>query len=414
MRMKSRRTLAVLLSMILLLALAPSGFAVDLDPGKNSVTVECVPQGSDFAEDLATATIQADLYLLAPAVRYEEPYENVDSYTYQVPEEGTVFHDLLKTLTEELNGADTPEAPPAEKDVFDQFEHYAQDFAKIVLDSNYTPDPDRIKSATAVAGKTFINVPNLDAGLYLLIIRGQELTEKDSSDHPEKVYVKKTDQASSDENSAATTLFTTRVLTEDYEYLYRPQLLTVPTKVSEENVQQYNTAYGSWVNSLTIYAKPTREANNGDLKIIKNVSNPGPDPVNFVFEVTWKDKSNNDVTKVVTMTFKGDTRKEYTLVNTVPIGTEVTVTEVHSGIGYTAEISSRTATIVATPTPTEGAASADSADSAGIAEVVFTNDHTGPGGGHGILNRFTPDGSNFTGVQYDDSDEADQALRTAG
>ena len=283
MRMKSRRTLAVLLSMILLLALAPSGFAVDLDPGKNSVTVECVPQGSDFAEDLATATIQADLYLLAPAVRYEEPYENVDSYTYQVPEEGTVFHDLLKTLTEELNGADTPEVPPAEKDVFDQFEHYAQDFAKIVLDSSYTPDPDRFKSATAVAGKTFINVPNLDAGLYLLIIRGQELTEKDSSDHPEKVYVKKTEQASSDENGTPTTLFTTRVLTEDYEYLFKPQLFTLPTKL-DKNVQQYNTAYGEWENQLSIYAKPTRVANNGDLKIIKNVNNPGPDPVDFVGE----------------------------------------------------------------------------------------------------------------------------------
>ena len=409
MRMKSRRTLAVLLSMILLLALAPSGFAVDLDPGKNSVTVECVPQGSDFAEDLATATIQADLYLLAPAVRYEEPYENVDSYTYQVPEEGTVFHDLLKTLTEELNGADTPEVPPAEKDVFDQFEHYAQDFAKIVLDSSYTPDPDRIKSATAVAGKTFINVPNLDAGLYLLIIRGQELTEKDSSDHPEKVYVKKTEQASSDENGAATTLFTTRVLTEDYEYLFKPQLFTLPTKL-DKNVQQYNTTYGEWENQLSIYAKPTREANNGDLKIIKNVSNPGPDPVDFVFEVTWKDKSNNDVTKVVTMTFKGDTRKEYTLVNTVPIGTEVTVTEVHSGIGYTAVTGPQTVTIQA-----PAAATADGETAAVRNVVEFTNDHTGPGGGHGILNRFTAgSNSSFDGVGFNDSEAADANKPLAG
>ena len=406
MRMKSRRTLAVLLSMILLLALAPSGFAVDLG-APNTLTVNLAPADSGFAEDLATATIQADLYLLAPAVHYEAPYENVDSYTYQVPEEGAVFHDLLKTLTEELNGADTPEAPPAEKDVFDQFEHYAQDFAKIVLDSTYTSGPT--KSEANVSDHTTITVSGLEAGLYLLIIRGQELTEKDSSDHPEKVYVKKTDQASSDENSAATTLFTTRVATDDYEYLYRPQLLTVPTKVSEENVQQYNTAYGSWVNSLTIYAKPTREANNGDLKIIKNLSNPGPDPVNFVFEVTWKDKSNNDVTKVVTMSFQGETRKEYTLVNTVPIGTAVTVTEVHSGIGYTAVTGPQTVTIQATPP------AAESGEPAAVPNVVeFSNDHSGPGGGHGILNRFTPDGSNFTGVQYDDSDEADQALRTAG
>ncbi len=400
MRMKSRRTLAVLLSMILLLALAPSGFAVDLE-APNTLTVNLAPADSGFAEDLAAASIQADLYLLAPATAAGTD----DSYTYAVPKAGAVFHDLLKTLTEELNGADTPEAPPAEKDVFDQFEHYAQDFAKIVLDSSYTSGPT--KSEANVSDHTTITVSGLEAGLYLLIIRGQELTEKDSSDHPEKVYVKKTDQASSDENSAATTLFTTRVLTEDYEYLYRPQLLTVPTKVSEENVQQYNTAYGSWVNSLTIYAKPTREANNGDLKIIKNVSNPGPDPVNFVFEVTWKDKSNNDVTKVVTMTFKGDTRKEYTLVNTVPIGTKVTVTEVHSGIGYTAVTGPQTVTIKATPTPA-------GSEPAAVPNVVeFSNDHSGPGGGHGILNRFTPDGSNFTGVQYDDSDEADQASRTA-
>ena len=91
------------------------------------------------------------------------------------------------------------------------------------------------------------------------------------------------------------------------------------------------------------------------------------------------------------------------------------MTEVHSGIGYTAEISSRTATIVATPTPTEGAASADSADSAGIAEVVFTNDHTGPGGGHGILNRFTAgSNSSFDGVGFNDSEAADANKPLAG
>ena len=163
-----------------------------------------------------------------------------------------------------------------------------------------------------------------------------------------------------------------------------------------------------------IYAKSTHVPKNGDLKIIKDLASAGPDTATFVFEVSWTRQDGSTAKKYVSLTFNGgQTHKEYVLENTVPIGTEVTVTEVHSGIGYTAEISSRTATIVATPTPTEGAASVDSADSAGIAEVVFTNDHTGPRGGHGILNRFTPDGSNFTGVQYDDSDEADQASRTA-
>ena len=97
--------------------------------------------GSDFAEDLANATIQADLYLLAPAVRYEEPFENVDSYTYQVPAENDPYYDLLSQLTKELNDAEKPESPPAEEAVFQQFEPYAQAFAGIVLDSSYTPDP---------------------------------------------------------------------------------------------------------------------------------------------------------------------------------------------------------------------------------------------------------------------------------
>ena len=406
MRMKSRRTLAVLLSMILLLALAPSGFAVDLDPGANTLTVNLAPADSGFAEDLATANIQADLYLLAPA----KEAGTDDSYTYAVPKSGekdypSPFQAPLEELMTKL--ADDPdlEKQNDKEKVYSTFEPLAQAFAGIVLSKTYSGVP--ITGAN-VSDHTTITVTGLDAGLYLLIIRGTGLTTKD--DNPETDYVVKTEQASGEDGAEKTVTYATRVVTDDYEYLYRPQLLTVPTKVSEEHVQQYNTAYGNWVNSLTIYAKPTREANNGDLKIIKNVSNPGPDPVDFVFEVTWKDKSNNDVTKVVTMTFKGDTRKEYTLVNTVPIGTAVTVTEVHSGIGYTAVTGPQTVTIQA-----PAAATADSETAAVRNVVEFTNDHTGPGGGHGILNRFTAgSNSSFDGVGFNDSEAADANKPLAG
>ena len=414
MRMKSRRTLAVLLSMILLLALAPSGFAVDLK-APNTLTVNFVPENSDFGNDLKTARIQVDLYKLAAA----ELDVAGDSYHYAVSEtdNGDPFWAALTQLQGDLADAEKLEDQNNRDTVFEKFEPYAQTFAGIVLDSHPGhPEIPVTRSELAVAENTTITVDNLDAGLYLLIIHGAGLTTKDGV--PETGYVVKTEQASGEDGAEKTVTYATRVVTDDYEYLYRPQLLTVPTKVSEENEQQYNTAYGNWVNTLTIYAKPTREANNGDLKIIKNVNNPGPDPVDFVFEVSWLGKDRIPVTKVVSMTFEGETRKEYVLANTVPIGTEVTVTEVHSGIGYTAEISSRTATIVATPTPTEGAASADSADSAdsaGIAEVVFTNDHTGPGGGHGILNRFTAGSDkSFDGVGFNDSEAADANEPLAG
>ena len=404
MRMKSRRTLAVLLSMILLLALAPSGFAVDLE-APNTLTVNFVPENSDFGNDLKTARIQVDLYKLAAA----EPDVAGDSYHYAVSEtdNGDPFWAALTQLQGDLADAEKLEDQNNRDTVFEKFEPYAQTFAGIVLDSHPGhPEIPVTRSELAVAENTTITVENLEAGLYLLIIHGAGLTTKDGV--PETGYVVKTEQASGETGTDKTVTYATRVVTDDYEYLYRPQLLTVPTKVSEENEQQYNTAYGNWVNTLTIYAKPTREANNGDLKIIKNVNNPGPDPVDFVFEVSWLGKDRIPVTKVVSMTFEGETRKEYVLANTVPIGTEVTVTEVHSGIGYTAVTGPQTVTIQAPAAATAGG------ETAAVRNVVeFSNDHTGPGGGHGILNRFTADGSSFSGVQYDDSDEADQASRTA-
>ena len=96
MRMKTRRTLAILLSMILLLALAPSGFAVNLADGANEVIVNLVPTSqSEMEKDLAEIHVQADLYLLANAV----PYGNSDSYTYKVPGADSAYHDLVDKLT---------------------------------------------------------------------------------------------------------------------------------------------------------------------------------------------------------------------------------------------------------------------------------------------------------------------------
>ena len=233
MRMKSRRTLAVLLSMILLLALAPSGFAVNLE-APNTLTVNFVPENSDFGNDLKTARIQVDLYQLAAAV----PDVISDSYHYDVPEtdNGHPFWAALTQLQGDLADAEKLEDQNNRDTVFDKFEPYAQTFAGIVLDSH--PEIPVTRSELAVAENTTITVDNLDAGLYLLIIHGAGLTTKDGV--PETGYVVKTEQASGETGTDKTVTYATRVVTDDYEYLYRPQLLTVPTKVSEENVQQYN------------------------------------------------------------------------------------------------------------------------------------------------------------------------------
>ena len=401
--MKSRRTLAVLLSMILLLALAPSGFAVDLE-AKNTVTVTLAQPESDYAKDLKGTRVHADFYLLAPAVRYTAPYENVDSYTYTVPDKGTAFHELLDKLTKELNEADAPEAPPAQKAVFDRFEPYAQAFAEIVLSSGYSSAP--AATGDIVIDQTAITVQDLQAGLYLLIIRGDGL---EKNENPETGYVKRTQQTTGEEGAEENSVLSTRVFTDDNEYLFQPQLLTVPTKVDKTSgEQQYNTAFGEWENLLMIYAKPTQVPKNGDLKIIKNVNQAGPDPVTFVFEISWTKKDGTPFKKYVSITFKGESQKEYILKEAIPIGTEVIVTEVYTGLGYTAVTGPQTATIQATSPALE---ENESSQALKIAEVTFTNDHNGPGGGQGVVNRFTEKGNgDFHWAHDTDSSAVDASL----
>ena len=396
MRMKSRRTLAVLLSMILLLALAPSGFAVDLE-AKNTVTVTLAQPESDYAKDLKGTRIHADFYLLAPAVRYAPPYENVDSYTYTVPDKGTAFYELLDKLTKELNEAEVPEAPPVQEAVFHQFEPYAQAFAEIVLSRGYSSPP--AATGDLVVDQTAITVQDLTAGLYLLIIRGDGL---EKSENPETGYVKRTQQAAGEEGAEGNSVLSTRVVTDRNEYLFEPQLLTVPTKVDKTSgEQQYNTAYGEWENLLMIYAKSTQVPKNGDLKIIKNLTHAGPDSVTFVFEVKWQEKKgseNVDKAKYVSLTFDGKSQmEEYILAKTIPIGTTVTVTEVHSGLAYSiVGDNTKTATIVVpSPDAPDGSSGNQATE---IAEVSFTNDHSGPGGGYGVLNRFTVTSLTETGT----------------
>ena len=104
MRMRTQRILAALLSLVLLLALAPAGWAengggtggdtgsggnetpslsaagLDLDT-PNKVVVNLVPsdkEGTTFATDIVNAKIEADLYLVAKAVK-DTGY---DSYHY--------------------------------------------------------------------------------------------------------------------------------------------------------------------------------------------------------------------------------------------------------------------------------------------------------------------------------------------
>ena len=117
----------------------------------------------------------------------------------------------------------------------------------------------------------------------------------------------------------------------------------------------------------------------GDLRIVKTLSTTGPDTASFVFKIEWTDLLGIDQVRYAMITVNGgEDEAEYTLEKAIPVGTTVTVTEVDTGLQFVYVSGNGTDTIALT-------------DAEGATHFDFTNDHGGPGGGYGLVNRFEMD-----------------------
>lgn len=422
MRMNTQRILAALLSLVLLLALAPAGWAdgeesggetggggdasvltapmpaagVNLDPGANTVNINLVPSdkvGTKFESDIVKANLVADLYLVAAAVKDE----NYDTYHYEfvgnapvVIADANIFQDSL---------ADDPD--PAKQNKYDTmlrtFSPLAQAFAKSIFTYEGI-DAEKFPTKTAAATGTTIKVEGLDPGLYMLVLHGSDL--KQQSEDEDECYVttmKKSGGGKYNEyGSADTDIVATRAYSDDYEFLFEPQMITVPTRVDDEGTQQYNTAYGTkWSNELTIVAKPDWKPRNGILKITKTLTNFADlskdgtyiEPMTFSFSVVGVDKDGKTVyQKEVALSVKSPVNEtEVVTLKDIPIGTMVTVTETYSGAHATGSTDPQTVEILA---PTE-TTNADGTTTTVTSSVSFTNTNTNTHrGGHGVENKF--------------------------
>lgn len=126
----------------------------------------------------------------------------------------------------------------------------------------------------------------------------------------------------------------------------------------------------------------------GDLRIVKSITATGPDTASFVFRITWTDLKNVVQTRYATITINsGEDEGEYTLAKAIPTGTEVTVTEVDTGIQFSYSSGNGTKTIALTNVEE-------------AVEFDFSNDHTGPGGGHAVVNRGTVEGNATDGYTW--------------
>ena len=408
MRIKTQRIAAALLSLVLLLALAPAGRAdgagdtgggdipavtesmpangVDLTPGINTVNINLVPKDKaenepTFATNIVNAKIQADLYLVAAAVKDEQ----YDTYHYEFVGDAPVVIADANVFQNSL--ADDPD--PAKQNQYDTmlrtFSPLAQAFAKSIftyegLDTQKYPT----KSVQAGTGTT-IKVEGLDPGLYMLVLRGSDLV-MDPADE-EKCYVTTMTKAGGGQyneyGSADTEIVVTRAFSDDDEFLFEPQMITVPTRVDDSGAQQYNTAYGTkWSNVLNIVAKPDWKPRYGDLKIVKTLQNYiGPDPATFVYLITAT-TGEGSKQKVVFSDVAGihyPAETELIIEQQIPVGAAVTVEEVYAGSRYEAVGSITQNTVILSPN-----------DAAAPANVTFTNTHNNTDfGGYGVVNHFT-------------------------
>ena len=307
----------------------------------------------EFGNDLwHQAQIKLDLYKVADAT--ESPL--YDTYGYAVK-------DPYKNLGIPENIEDTKDYTS------EDWNKLSQEAAKVALgiaEGSFSGDE-------AVEGDTEeeqwpmeINLqdrgfPGLDAGLYLLIPRGLVDTgviEGEDDERPvpgvDYTYVDVTTDEGTVEQKLVTCAYSKR-----YVYYSDPQLISLPNRETSDLGAEMNTADTTpWVYDVQMELKMSREYRYGNLQIIKDLlendtldrdSQSGwiTDPATFVFEIDAvlyaQDANGEDDTqaaplwsrtynKAVHFTEAG--LDDSILIEHIPAGAHITVTEVYSGAKY--------------------------------------------------------------------------------
>lgn len=163
------------------------------------------------------------------------------------------------------------------------------------------------------------------------------------------------------------------------KYVFTPYLTALPSS----DYTQTGAGSDDWQYDRTIYLKGEAQPQFGKLTINKTLSNYNETLglTTSVFEIVGKDAQGNVVyTNVASITHDGAGEKSVTIEN-IPVGIEVTVTEVYAGASY--EIAGgnvKPATIVSDAAVSNGSPAAS---------VAFTNKYNGGNdSGYGLMNEF--------------------------
>lgn len=352
---------ALCLAAVMCITQSMSGFAAPLEANedgsvKGSCSLIVHPEDPNkkeedkFGEDLASANVVVDLYQIAKAVKTP----GYDTYQFQAVDGYT--------------GLNLPNSGQDDNKPEESWDEIAQKAAEIAL------NPDSPK--TAIEGKTKPageKIEALDPGLYLLVARGKDLTElKDY-----RIEMKPEDSTDEKEPKRIATIANSN----QYSYAFLPQLVALPTKDADEN-GAINTANPTdWISDASVNLKPERKDRYGSLEIVKTLSEYETmegieESATFVFEVTGRKDGEVVYSNTDSITFTA-AGQESVVLDRIPVGAEVTVTEVYSGSSYKLTTSGDRKAVI---------------EAEEVVSVEFENEYDGRRtNGHGIKNHFRYD-----------------------
>lgn len=326
-----------------------------------SVRIEPVdPQKTEFSEDLKSADIVYDIYMIAEA----EEVPGYDTYTYKfVSNEFGDYAELQNLYHEDFDE--------------EAWERLAQEAATLTLKDSTAPPPVIAEDVTNS------EIMNLPCGLYLIIARGRNI---------EDYYERVTDEEG---NVSLVSV----AYSDEHIYRFKPTLVSLPGKMPVPGGS--TSEADSWHYDLTVTLKPEQEPRYGQLRIVKTLlSYETRDPATFVFEITATIPDRRDSTvvhtvysDVVTLTFTEPGEQFVLLEKKLPVGATVVVKEVYSGAVYTPVTTVEPDPVIIPALPD-------------VAEVRFTNDYNEDNrSGGSITNHFVYDEENTWVPEqiYDDS-----------
>ncbi|MCI8367089.1 MAG: hypothetical protein HFJ66_05755 [Eggerthellaceae bacterium] len=240
-----------------------------------------------------------DLYKVAGATQME----GYDAYYFTPTKE---LEALDSDVAKKLAASESEDGRKALS--ADAYREMAQTVAKQVLVEGKTLS----KVASGLELEKKADVP---AGLYLMVVRGDS------------------QETSWEEGENGVFTFG---LTPTYKFSFSPELIAVPGGAGGTTAND-----GNWIYDLTATLKPAWTQREGSLEIVKTLTAMDASrPASFIFQVdAWADKLDGSqlvYSNVVTVDFSA-AGQQSAVVEGLPAGAYVRVTEVYSGASYEIE-----------------------------------------------------------------------------